>query len=125
MTNFGGYELREIHDWNNPLRSYIDALEMVVLVLMTVFGLFYGLGGAGTWHDHEGFHSAPIWKLFTSWRAFSHLAVGTCLFSAGMFLLRDWMYGIEERKEERWRRKLWNEECNRLAPSHSESQELS
>jgi len=71
---------------------------------MTGFGFFDALKGIG-----------PIWELFTSWHAFSHLVVGTCIFTAGLLLLRDWIHGTEERREEQWRRKLWNEERTEFA----------
>lgn len=115
MAFFRHYELRGIHDWNNPLRPYIDGFEMIVLLSMLFFGLSYAIEGTGTWEDGEGIHSGPIWNLFTSWHAFFHLAVGLCLILAALLLLRDWSYGIDERKEERRQHKLWQEERDRIA----------
>jgi hypothetical protein len=103
------HELRDIHDWNNILRPAINTIELLVLVPSTFFSFFYALSGKGEWYDEEGWHSPPIWTLFTSWVAFSHLVVGGLIFLASVLLLRDCFYGFEERNEERRRRKAWEE----------------
>jgi hypothetical protein len=103
-------ELRDIHDWNNSLRPIIDTIELIVLVPFTFFGFMYAISGNGMWSDEDGLHSPPVWELFTSWRAFSHLIIGGVMFLAGVLLIRDWMYGLEERREEQMRRKVFEEE---------------
>ncbi|HEV2197605.1 MAG TPA: hypothetical protein VGR55_18610 [Candidatus Acidoferrum sp.] len=108
MAFFRHYELRGTHDWNNPLRPYIDGFELIVLLSMLFFGLFYAV---------EGIHSGPIWNFFTSWGAFFHLVVGLCLTVAALLLLRDWEYAIAEREEERRQHKQWQEERDRIAQS--------
>jgi hypothetical protein len=119
MTFFRQYELRGIHDWNNPLRPYIDGLEVTVLLSMFFYGLFYAVEGTGMWEDSEGIHSGPIWKFLTSWHALFHLAVGVCLITAALLLLRDWKYGVDEREEERRQQKLWLEDRERIAQGGS------
>ncbi len=69
------HNLRDIHDWDHPLRPIIDTIEVLVLIPSTLFGLLYAINGkGGMWRDDEGvLHGPPIWELFSSWRAFSHL----------------------------------------------------
>lgn len=110
MAFFRHYELRGIHDWNNPFRSYIDEFEVVVLLSMLFYGLFYAV---------EGLHGGPIWNFVMSWQAFFHMAVGLCLIVGALLLLRDWKYGIDEREEERRLQKSWREDRERIIQSGS------
>jgi hypothetical protein len=38
-------DFREIHDWDLRARSIIDAIELLVLVPVTMFGFYYALSG--------------------------------------------------------------------------------
>ncbi len=101
MSHFGhdGYELRDIHDWNHPLRWFIDLIELPVVVLLTLYGFTRALASG-----------LPLWAYFTSWHGFWQLISGAILLLAGVLLLRDWGYGYSERGEEQKRRKLFEEE---------------
>ena len=70
------HELRDIHDWDNPLRPTIDGLEFIVLTGVTIFAFFYAIGP--TYRDDDGkVHSVySIFELFTHWRTLLHLVVG-------------------------------------------------
>ena len=106
MTYFGhgGHELRDIHDWDNPIRWLTDLIELPTIILMILFGFSRAL------RFEEGIPGRPIWTYFTSWHDAWHLMSGAFLFSAGLLLLRDWGYGHSEREEEQKRRKLFEEE---------------
>ena len=105
MGYFGhdGYELRDIHDWNNPFRLLIDLIEVPVAILLSLFGLTRAL-----------IPGIPIWACFTHWHDFWMLVSGVILLLAGLLLLRDWGYGLFERREEQMCRKLFEEERARI-----------
>ena len=106
----GHHELREIHDWDNPLRPAIDVLELVALLFITGVSFFYALGPTYRADDGELHSVYSIFGLLTHWHTLSRLLAGLFVSSTGLLLLRDWMHGIRERKEEQSRRKRWKED---------------
>jgi hypothetical protein len=108
------HELRDIHDWDNPLRSAIDGLEVIVLLSITLYSFFFALGPTYRGDDGEIHSVYSLFGLLTHWHTLWHLIVGAVVSLTGVLLLRDWMYGAQEREEERRRRKEWREDLARI-----------
>lgn len=108
------HELRDIHDWDNPLRLAIDGLEVIALLSITLYSFFFALGPMYRGDDGEIHSVYSLFQLLTHWHTFWRLIVGAVMSLTGVLLLRDWMYGAQEREEERRRRKGWREDLARI-----------